>query len=115
MSNITRLLPQVHGQYTPTPRKKPSRPRTKGYKVTSPRTHKDMVLTPQQVLEARWLHEFAHWRPRDIAAHYQINYQYMWRVLVYEFRGKHSHPTKDSFAAGHQPSPATTPPYAPVR
>ena len=62
------------------------------------------LLTKEQVLEARWLNEFAGWTYQRIVRHYGVSYRYGYSLLNYCIRDKIV-PTKDSFPSGHIPAP----------
>lgn len=75
--------------------------KARGYDFDRRPAHKTL-LTEQEVLEARWLHEFAFWTVRRVAEHYNVSYSYALNLLSYATRGKIV-PTKDSFPSGHIP------------
>lgn len=76
-------------------------PTNRGYDHNRRPEHK-VLLTENQVLEARWLYEFGRWNTSSIASHYELTSHYTRSLLAYATRGKIV-PTKDSFPDGHTP------------
>ena len=98
--SVFNLLPQLGGTYTPTEPPKRKIP-AKGYSADRKPKHKT-VLTEAQVLEARWLNQYACWTIERVATHYQLHMTYTRALLDYSVRGK-LHPSKDLYPAGYEP------------
>jgi len=105
MTSVFNLLPALHVAYTPDkPKKQKQKPET-GYKLRK-HWHNDsrVLLSRQQVLEARWLHEIAHWTIERVAAFYGLSRIYTVKLLDYTVRSKIGPPKIEDFPAGYCPA-----------
>ena len=101
-SFYTALFPRISTDIHLKEPKKKVTPR-RGYDHNRKENRK-VLLTEQQVLEARWLYEFGGWTAPQVFNHYGFTSHYCKALMSYAVRGKIV-PTRDSFPSGHIPQP----------
>ena len=107
MTVVSHVFPHLNIAYTPD-KKKPKRKPEAGYKLNrKPKSDLRCLLTDHQVVEARWLSDFAGWSHKQVRAHYGLSAGYTNRLLDGSVRSKVRPPRQDDFPIGYRPQPAS--------